>query len=76
MIKARRGAALLAVLAAGSLVLSACGGGDGESDPNELVLWHYEAPESAMAKAWNQAIKEFEQTHPGVKVKFEEKGFE
>ncbi|MEW2359019.1 extracellular solute-binding protein [Spirillospora sp. NPDC029432] len=75
MIKARRGTALLAVLAAGSLVLTACGG-DGGSDPNELRLWHYEAPESAMAVAWNQAIKEFERTHPGVKVKFEEKGFE
>ncbi len=29
-----------------------------------------------MGKAWNEAIKEFEATHPGVKVKFEEKGFE
>ncbi|GAA3924716.1 extracellular solute-binding protein [Actinomadura viridis] len=75
MIKARRGAALTAVLAAGSLVLAGCGGG-GESDPNELRLWHYEAPDSAMGVAWSQAIKEFESTHPGVKVKFEEKGFE
>ncbi|MFF5264992.1 extracellular solute-binding protein [Actinomadura viridis] len=75
MIKARRGAALTAVLAAGSLVLAACGGG-AESDPNELRLWHYEAPDSAMGIAWSQAIKEFESTHPGVKVKFEEKGFE
>ncbi|WP_395111230.1 ABC transporter substrate-binding protein [Actinomadura sp. SCN-SB] len=78
MIKARRGAALTAALAAGSLALTAlaaCGGG-GESDPNELRLWHYESPDSAMGVAWNQAIKEFERTHPGVKVKFEEKGFE
>ena len=39
-------------------------------------LWHYEGPDSAMGVAWNEAIKEFEATHPGVKVKFEEKGFE
>ncbi|MEU6037644.1 extracellular solute-binding protein [Actinomadura sp. NPDC047616] len=71
-----RGTALLAALAAGSLALTACGGGDDQSNPNELRLWHYEAPDSAMGVAWNQAIKEFEQTHPGVKVKFEEKGFE
>jgi raffinose/stachyose/melibiose transport system substrate-binding protein len=29
-----------------------------------------------MGKAWDAAIKEFERTHPGVRVKFEEKGFE
>jgi raffinose/stachyose/melibiose transport system substrate-binding protein len=29
-----------------------------------------------MGVAWNQAIKEFEQAHPGVKAKFEEKSFE
>ncbi|MFD0855780.1 ABC transporter substrate-binding protein, partial [Actinomadura adrarensis] len=63
---------------AGSLALAtltACGGGS-ESNPNELRLWHYESPDSAMGVAWNQAIKEFERTHPGVKVRFEQKGFE
>jgi raffinose/stachyose/melibiose transport system substrate-binding protein len=29
-----------------------------------------------MGVAWNEAIKEFEARHPGVEVKFEEKGFE
>ena len=29
-----------------------------------------------MGVAWKEAIKEFEAQHPGVKVKFEEKGFE
>ncbi len=29
-----------------------------------------------MGVAWNEAIKEFEATHPGVKVKLELKGFE
>ncbi|MGI5163859.1 ABC transporter substrate-binding protein [Spirillospora sp. CA-253888] len=76
MIRARRGAALLAALAAGSLVLTACGGGDGEAAGKELRLWHYEGPDSAMGVAWNQALEEFKATHPGVKVTFEEKGFE
>ncbi|TDD70847.1 extracellular solute-binding protein [Actinomadura darangshiensis] len=76
MIKAGRSAAVLAALAAAALSLTACGGDDGGSGGKELKLWHYEAPDSAMGKAWNEAIKEFEATHPGVKVKFEEKGFE
>src|SRR3954447_1858970 len=70
----------LAALAAGALALSAlsaCGGNkSSSSSPKVLKLWHYETPDSAMGVAWNQSIKEFEQTHPGVKVKFEEKGFE
>jgi raffinose/stachyose/melibiose transport system substrate-binding protein len=67
----------LAALTAGMLALSACGGNSSSgSSSKELKLWHYESPDSAMGVAWNQAIKEFEQTHPGVKVKFEEKGFE
>ncbi|WP_446215684.1 ABC transporter substrate-binding protein [Micromonospora sp. IBHARD004] len=78
MFKRSRRAALLAALAAGSLALTACGGGDDGSSGSakELKLWHYEGPDSAMGVAWNQAIKEFEASHPGVKVKFEEKGFE
>ena len=83
MVKARRGVALLATLAAATLTVAACGsddGGDsssgGGSQSKVLKLWHYEGPDSAMGVAWNQAIKEFEASHPGVKVKFEEKGFE
>ncbi|WP_437753596.1 ABC transporter substrate-binding protein [Sorangium sp. So ce1389] len=77
MIKSVTGAALLAVLAAGCLTLVACDrSGDGEPGGKELRVWHYEAPESAMGVAWSEAIKEFEATHPGVKVKLEEKGFE
>jgi raffinose/stachyose/melibiose transport system substrate-binding protein len=41
-----------------------------------LRLWHYEPPNSAMGIAWKQAIATFEKSHPGVTVKFEEKGFE
>jgi raffinose/stachyose/melibiose transport system substrate-binding protein len=77
MFKRSKGAALLLALTVGSLALTACGGDDkSASSPKELKLWHYEGPDSAMGVAWNQAIKEFEAAHPGVTVKFEEKGFE
>ncbi|SDJ39384.1 extracellular solute-binding protein [Streptomyces indicus] len=80
MLKARRRARLLAAALAGILsmsTLAACGddaggGGDGKT----LRLWHYEAPESAMGKAWNEAIAEFKKKNPDVKVEFEAKGFE
>ncbi len=73
----RRTAAAVAAAVAGSLLLVSCGGsGGGSSDAHTLRLWHYEGPDSAMGVAWNEAIKEFKKSHPGVKVKFEEKGFE
>ncbi|NJP99807.1 ABC transporter substrate-binding protein [Streptomyces zingiberis] len=76
----KRGASLLAAALAGALTLalSGCGGSDGGSagDGKTLRLWHYESPNGAMGRAWAEAIKEFEKTHPGVKVEFEEKGFE
>jgi raffinose/stachyose/melibiose transport system substrate-binding protein len=61
-----------------ALALSACGddGGGGSEDGDTLTLWHYEGPDSAMGKAWAAAIEEFEDTHEGVTVEFEEKGFE
>ncbi|GAB3979642.1 extracellular solute-binding protein [Actinoallomurus acanthiterrae] len=66
----------LTALAVGMFALTAaCGGGSGSSS-KVLKLWHFESADSAMGVAWNQAIKEFESSHPGVKVKFEEKGFE
>jgi raffinose/stachyose/melibiose transport system substrate-binding protein len=72
-----RGAALLAALVAAAVSLTACGSSDsGGSQSKTLRLWHYEGPDSAMGVAWNEAIKEFQQTHPGVTVQFEEKGFE
>ncbi|MFD5814510.1 ABC transporter substrate-binding protein [Streptomyces sp. NPDC127038] len=73
----RRLAAAVAVTLTGALLATACGSSDGgSSDGKTLKLWHYEGPDSAMGVAWNAAIKEFEAQHPGVKVKFEEKGFE
>jgi raffinose/stachyose/melibiose transport system substrate-binding protein len=75
----RKGAALAAVLTAATMSLVACAGssnGGSGSGARTLRLWHYEGPDSAMGVAWNKAIQEFESTHPGVKVVFEEKGFE
>jgi raffinose/stachyose/melibiose transport system substrate-binding protein len=76
----RPGLAAGAVLLAASLTLAACGGGGDDanegSDAKTLTLWHYEGPTSAMGIAWNKAIDMFKASHPGVTVKFEEKGFE
>jgi raffinose/stachyose/melibiose transport system substrate-binding protein len=41
-----------------------------------LKLWHYESLNGAMGAAWAEAIKDFEASHPGVKVAYEGKGFE
>jgi raffinose/stachyose/melibiose transport system substrate-binding protein len=75
--------ALVAVVAAASLALAACGngaeetsGGGSSGGARTLTLWHYETADSAMGVAWADAIKQFEAKHPGVRVKFEEKGFE
>jgi raffinose/stachyose/melibiose transport system substrate-binding protein len=73
----------LRLIAAGlavPLALAACGGGgddaSSEGGSQTLKLWHYEGPDSAMGVAWQAAIERFEETHPGVTVEFEEKGFE
>jgi len=77
MLTTRRRVVASAVILAGSLLLTSCGSSDsGSSDGKTLKLWHYEGPTSAMGVAWNEAVKEFEATHPGVKVKYEEKSFE
>ncbi|WP_405644818.1 ABC transporter substrate-binding protein [Streptomyces sp. NBC_00019] len=68
----------MAVALTGSLLLASCGDSDNGSseDGKTLKLWHYEAPNSAMGQAWDEAVKEFKAKHPGVKVEFEAKGFE
>ncbi|MEV4705242.1 extracellular solute-binding protein [Actinoplanes sp. NPDC049316] len=68
-----------ALLLFASLGLTACsdsGSGDEGADAKTLTLWHYEGPTSAMGVAWNKAIELFKAAHPGVEVKFEQKGFE
>src|SRR3712207_2041158 len=64
-----------AAVVAALLVVAGCGGSD-EASANTFKLWHFEGPDSAMGVAWAEAIKQFEASHPGVKVVFEEKGFE
>jgi raffinose/stachyose/melibiose transport system substrate-binding protein len=61
-----------------AMILSGCGGSASPASGSGkvLTLWHYEHPNSAMGIAWTEAIKRFEATHPGVKVKFEQKEFE
>ncbi|WP_243233600.1 ABC transporter substrate-binding protein [Microbacterium sp. CIAB417] len=67
---------LLGGVAVAALALSACSGGGGSpEDSNTLTLWHYEGEDSAMGKAWDEAIKVFEE-ETGAKVDFEAKGFE
>ena len=44
--------------------------------PKVLKVWHYESADGAMGTAWAEAFKQFEATHPGVKIQFESKGFE
>ncbi|WP_213450283.1 ABC transporter substrate-binding protein [Rhizomonospora bruguierae] len=78
MFRYRRGAVVIALVAVAALALAACGADaeDGGGDGKTLRLWHYEGANSAMGTAWNEAIKQFEASHPGVTVRFEEKGFE
>ncbi|MDX3541665.1 extracellular solute-binding protein [Streptomyces europaeiscabiei] len=76
MLTARRRTAAAAAALCGALLLASCGGSESGDDGGTLRLWHYEGSDSAMGVAWNAAIEEFEKTHPGVEVEFEEKGFE
>jgi len=80
MLRIRKRAGLIAALAVLTLALAACGGGgssdEASSDATTLKLWHYEGPDSAMGKAWDESIKVFEAEHEGVTVEFEQKAFE
>ncbi|HTJ34850.1 MAG TPA: extracellular solute-binding protein [Dactylosporangium sp.] len=73
----RNAALAAAAILALTGTLAACGdSGEDTGDGKTLKLWHYEGANSAMGIAWNEAIKQFESSHPGVKVVFEEKNFE
>ncbi len=58
----------------GTLLLGGCTSGE-TADDNTLTLWHFESEESAMTKAWNEAIRTFER-ETGATVKVEVKSFE
>jgi raffinose/stachyose/melibiose transport system substrate-binding protein len=80
----------VAMVAAGMLALTACGGDEKDTDKNNggngggasggtettLIFWHYEGEDAAMTKSWNAAIEEFEANNPGVKIKVEGQTFE
>ena len=70
---------LAAALVALAGALAACGSGGGgpaaASSPKVLKVWWYEGPGSAYQIAWDQAIKDFKQQHPGVTVQFSLKSF-
>jgi raffinose/stachyose/melibiose transport system substrate-binding protein len=51
-------------------------GSEPEKESKVLKIWHYESESGAMGTAWKAAMKKFEETHPGVKIEFENKGFE
>lgn len=75
---ARRGLVALGAVTVGALALAGCAGGgssDGGADGETLKLWHYEGADSAMGKAWAEAIEIFEE-ETGATVEFEEKTFE
>ena len=74
----KRGIALVSSLTIAGLALAGCAGGsadDGGEAGDTLKLWHYEGADSAMGKAWAEAIKVFEE-ETGATVEFEEKSFE
>ncbi|KQZ85061.1 sugar ABC transporter substrate-binding protein [Microbacterium sp. Root166] len=72
----RRGLTAAAALTIGAVALAGCSAGAGEAESGDtLKLWHYEGEDSAMAKAWNEAITIFEE-ETGATVEFEQKSFE
>jgi raffinose/stachyose/melibiose transport system substrate-binding protein len=60
-----------------SLALAGFGAGSAAADDAKVFkIWWYEAPESAMAIAWNQALEEFKAKHPDLKIAFEQKSWD
>lgn len=71
--------AAVAAALAGALALTGCtgqSGGGGDTDDSTLTIWHYENDDSAMGKAWAEAIKIFEEENPDVTVDVEKQTFE
>ncbi|MEU4362571.1 extracellular solute-binding protein [Promicromonospora sp. NPDC023987] len=71
----------VAAALAGALALAGCtgqtgSGGGGDTDDSTLTIWHYENEDSAMGKAWAEAIKIFEEENPDVTVEVEKQTFE
>jgi raffinose/stachyose/melibiose transport system substrate-binding protein len=75
-VKSGRAALWTAVVAALALPACATPGASNSAEGKTLTLWHYEHADSAMGVAWAESIKQFQASHPGVTVKFEQKEFE
>lgn len=69
---------VFAIILIGSF--TACNKQNDASEPKSKLktfkIWHYESQNGAMGIAWAAAMKKFEETHPDVKIEFENKGFE
>lgn len=77
--KQKRTMTAVAAAMAGALALTGCtgqSGGGGDTDDSTLTIWHYENEDSAMGKAWAEAIKIFEEENPDVTVDVEKQTFE
>jgi raffinose/stachyose/melibiose transport system substrate-binding protein len=79
--KHKRTMTAVAAAMAGALALTGCtgqtgGAGGGDTDDSTLTIWHYENEDSAMGKAWAEAIKIFEEENPDVTVDVEKQTFE
>ena len=79
--KHQRTMTAVAAAMAGALALTGCtgqsaGAGGGDTDDSTLTIWHYENEDSAMGKAWAEAITIFEEENPDVTVDVEKQTFE
>lgn len=78
--KHKRTMTVVAAAMAGAMALAGCTGqsaaGGGDTDDSTLTIWHYENEDSAMGKAWAEAIKIFEEENPDVTVDVEKQTFE
>lgn len=78
MLRKKARTAFIAAATVAVAALAACssnGSGDTTSSSKVLKVWWYEGPGSAYQIAWDQAIKDFEKSHPGVTVQFSLKTF-
>jgi raffinose/stachyose/melibiose transport system substrate-binding protein len=58
-------------------MVSVFAGSQGEAETaDSLKVWHYESANGAMGIAWDLAFDRFLESHPGVTIDFESKGFE